>query len=207
MGLVKYLDKKFKKRRERTKRRKIRNSPINKMVAIENLADAKKILDNLNMRNWLTDGTLLGYYRENDIITHDKDVDIGCFIADYNDKIILKFIENDWNLENIFGRKDIGLELSFRRNYIKLDIFFFYEEGKKYWHGAWLKTDKGRNLIKYYYDKFDLKEIEFKGYKFNIPEDILKYIITKYGESWNQPRKNWDWAFGPSNATRTEFYL
>jgi fukutin len=180
---------------------------IDKDVALENLANAKKILDRLNVRNWLTDGTLLGYFRENDFIGYDVDVDMGCFIDDYTDEILHSFIDNGWRVEQIFGKRDIGFELAFIRDNVKLDIFFFYEEGQLFWHGAWKNTPKGLNLIKYYYDKFELSEIKFKGNIFNIPTNTEKYIMTKYGEDWKTPKKNWDWSFGPSNAVRTEFYL
>ena len=32
---------------------------------------------------WLDFGTLLGYYRENDFISHDLDMDFGIIISDY----------------------------------------------------------------------------------------------------------------------------
>ena len=34
---------------------------------------------------WLDFGTLLGYYRENDFISHDLDMDFGIIINDYDD--------------------------------------------------------------------------------------------------------------------------
>ncbi len=191
------------------KRRKsfIRNRTIDQDFGIENLVNAKEILDKLNMRNWLTDGTLLGYYRDSNFIKHDLDLDMGSFISEYNDNVILEFIQNGWKLMHVFGRKDLGLELSFIRNNLKLDIFFFYEEHGKYWHAAWDGTERGLNLIKYYYDAIELKEETFLNHKFMVPKETLKYITTKYGESWNKPIKNWDWADGPSNSVRTSIYL
>jgi len=181
---------------------------FDKDIAIQNLSDAKTILDSLGMRNWLTDGTLLGYYRENDFIAHDLDMDMGSFIEDFDKDITKRFKENGWDLLSTFGKLDIGYELSYIRNGVKLDIFFFYKENDKYWHGAWRPIEKkGRNLIKYYYDSFGLKEVEFKGQLFNVPEDTLHYIETKYGPDWKTPQKSWDWAFGPSNAVETDFYL
>ena len=201
---LKNINYKFWKKKK--KKKKIPTLADYKNVALENLINAKNILNDLNMSHWLTDGTLLGYYRNKDFIPHDSDVDIGSFIEDYNDEVIMRFLDNGWTCEHIFGRKDIGLELSFRRNHIKLDIFFFYEESDKYWHGAWLKTDRGLNLIKYYYDKFSIKEIEFLEYKFNVPDNPLKYIETKYGKTWNVTVKKWDWAFEPANAKKTVIY-
>ena len=100
-----------------------------------------------------------------------------------------------------------GLEISVKRSNLKLDIFFFYEDNGRYWHGAWEKTDRGWNLIKYYYDPFDLKEVEYMEHRVNIPDDTEAYVTAKYGETWNKVVKNWDWAHGPSNSEKTDYYF
>ncbi|MDZ7860061.1 MAG: glycosyltransferase [Candidatus Krumholzibacteriota bacterium] len=197
----------WKKIRKKKKKININRLPLKKDVGLENLISVKKILNKLNMRFWLTDGTLLGCFRENGFIPHDFDLDIGAFIEDYDDRIIMEFIGNGWELHHIFGKVELGLELSFIRNDVRLDIFFFYEEDGRYWHAAWLDTERGKNLIKYYYDKFELKETEFLGNNFYVPDDTLKYVKTKYGQTWRTPIKNWDWAFGPENSVKTGIYL
>ena len=184
---------------------------MNKDDALKNIIEAKNILSSLNIDCWLTDGTLLGYYRDNDFIDHDQDLDLGALISSYNEKIVLDFIDAGWKLDNIFGKRNCGLAISLKKRKIKLDIFFFYEENGVLWHGAWRKVkDNGitrRNLIKYIYDKFELREIEFKGEKFNIPANPEKFIITKYGNGWKTPVKEWDWEFGPTNAVKTDIVI
>jgi hypothetical protein len=182
---------------------------IPRETVIRNLADAGAILTSLGITFWLTDGTLLGYFREGDIIEHDIDVDLGLYIYDYSDEIIPAFGRGGFAVKYVLGERRQGLELSFIRDGVKVDLFFFYREGDRLWHGAWEGLDKGRkrNLIKYYYDPFELREIEFLGGRFKIPADTLKYVETKYGEDWRVPVKDWDWAMGPSNAVRTEVVL
>jgi hypothetical protein len=179
--------------------------------AFLNIVEARDILGGRGVNCWLTDGTLLGIYRGGDFIRHDEDLDFGAFIDDFDDGLILDFTDNGWKLYNIFGRRDCGLELSFRKRGIKLDIFFFYREGSRAWHGAWRKIKEGqkvrRNLIKYYYDGFERAEIEFRGERFGIPRDTEKYLATKYGPGWRAPVKDWDWQFGPSNAVRTDIVI
>jgi len=191
------------------RKRRIRKAPlsIDKNDGIENLLSAKKIFNKLGISYWLTDGTLLGYYRDKDFIKHDFDLDLGSFIKEYDDRIIMEFINEDWKLLKALGRKDIGLEITFIRNYLKIDVFFFYEENGKLWHAAWDETKRGLNLIKYYYEPFELKEDTFLNHKFMVPKDTLKYITAKYGDTWNTPVKEWDWADGPSNSKRTSIYL
>ena len=49
---------------------------------------------------WLDFGTLLGYYRENDFISHDLDMDFGIIIPDYQ-----RFVEDEqYLLERGFSR-------------------------------------------------------------------------------------------------------
>ncbi len=191
--------------------RKEKKEIFNKDNALKNLVEAREILKNLKIDCWLTDGTLLGFYRNSDFIEHDEDLDMGAKIEAYNEKLILDFTDQNWKIANIYGRRNCGLEISFKKRKIKLDIFFFYTENAKMWHGAWRKIkDNGqtkRNLIKYYYDTFSLKSVDFKGEIFNIPDDPEKYLVTKYGKNWRTPIKKWDWAFGPSNAIKTDIIL
>ncbi len=181
---------------------------MDKEIAADNLADACRILASLQIRSWLTDGTLLGYYRENDFIAHDMDVDIGCFISEHKDSLIPEFKKSGWICKRVYGTVDAGLEMTMERHGVRLDIFFFYEEADTYWHGAWLRVDKKtRNLIKYVYQKFELQETTFYNQKFLIPADPLAYIIQKYGEKWETPTKNWHWAFDPFNAIKTDIMI
>lgn len=174
-----------------------------------NLIDANSLLLRLGVHSWLTDGTLLGYYRENRILPHDKDADLGLFITDYSDRILEGFKKDGWKLAHVFGTIECGLQLSFLRNGAKIDLFLFYNEDDKYWHGAWKSEQKGkfRQLIKYYYEPFKFRKVDFLGAQFSIPADTEKYLVTKYGAGWKTEQKEWDWAFGPSNAVATEVRL
>ena len=178
---------------------------IDEQIGIRVLSEANAILGEIGIRPWLTDGTLLGYFREGSFIGHDIDMDLGCLISEYNDEIIPRFLDNGWVCISIFGERDCGLEFTFSKDGVKLDIFFFYSEGERLWHGAWRTVKKKeRNLIKYYYEPFELVEKEFLGSRFWVPAETEKYIETKYGEGWRVPVVDWDWAFDSANAVETE---
>ncbi len=173
------------------------------------LIEANEILREIGVTAWITDGTLLGYFRENDLIAHDFDADLGCMIENYSEDIVYAFRERGWELAYVWGEIKQGLELTFRKGQVKIDIFFFYKDSDdRLWHGAWRKHDKkSLNLIKYYYEPFELKEVDFLDARFNIPKDTLKYITTKYGPGWKTPQKNWSWIFGPANAVETDVVI
>jgi hypothetical protein len=77
-----------------------------------------------------------GYFRQCDIIPYSKDVDVGIFITDYNEKILPEFLAHGFALKHWFGRVNDSLELSFSSGDLKLDIFFFYEDGQYLWNGG-----------------------------------------------------------------------
>lgn len=79
---------------------------------------------------------LSGYFRQCDIIPYSKDVDIGIFITDYSEKILPEFLDHGFTLKHWFGRVNDSLELSLSSGELKLDIFFFYEDGQFLWNGG-----------------------------------------------------------------------
>ena len=52
---------------------------MNKKICHENLSLFHEIMKKLNIDFWLSDGTALGFKRNNDFITYDNDVDVGFF--------------------------------------------------------------------------------------------------------------------------------
>lgn len=184
---------------------------FDKKTALKVLRALIEDLQLINIKCWLTDGTLLGFYREKDFISHDMDMDVGVFIKDYNSEVDTHLLSKGWKIVRKLGFKDLGLEFTLMKDGHKIDIFFFYEQGDKYWHAAWqgLKKNKikYRRMIKYTYPKFSLKPASFLGLDVLIPENPELYIITKYGKNWQTPVKNWDWALGPANAVATDIEI
>ncbi len=162
---------------------------------LENLLIAKKVLNSLGMKYWLTDGTLLGFYRDGNFIQGDTDVDIGVFIDEWTPQLISTFKKNGLRLLRVNGSKDRGLEYTFTRKGVNLDVFFFYREDDYVWHATWL----GNEMIRYRFPHFDVKDYEFMGHTFSAPANIEEYISLKYGENWRTPIRNWNWARDPAN--------
>jgi glycerol-3-phosphate cytidylyltransferase len=182
-----------------------RHNRFHKEYAIENLGLIAKVFDQNNVPYWLTDGTLLGYHREKDFISHDLDTDIGIMFKDFSPHVLRKLTKEGFKIHHVFGYPEDSLEISLVRKGIKTDLFFFYERGhNKVYHCAFLK---GKQRIDYEYEKFSLQKIEFLGYKFFAPDNILKYVTTKYGSGWSTPVKDWDWAYSPCNHVKTDVVI
>jgi glycerol-3-phosphate cytidylyltransferase len=175
---------------------------MDKKMALKNLIDLDNIFRENKSIAWLQDGTLLGYFRENNFISHDLDTDMGMMFKDFSLKILedVKKLGFEYNL---LGYPESCLQITFKRFEIRTDLFFYYEDKEFIYHSAFLQT----NRIDYRYNKFNLKEIEFIGQKFIVPSDELKFIITKYGEDWEKPDLNWNYAYSPKNHYKSEMIL
>ncbi|KAG1658816.1 Fukutin [Nymphon striatum] len=169
-----------------------------KSNALKVLHKAKEILDYLKIPFWLSSGTCLGYYRQCDVITYSKDVDIGIFTSDYRPSIIPDFVSGGFALIHVFGKENDSYELSFELHGIKLDIFFFYEEDQYTWNGG-LQAKTGKRF-KYIFSKFNLCWTEFLNLKVRIPCQTSQYIEDNYGKNWFIPVKEWDWKSSPPNV-------
>ena len=89
-----------------------------------------------------------GYYRQCDFVPYMGDVDIGVRISSVRDwagdatlpslaQVVAAFTERRMRLVHRFGLPADSLELSFRSpDDIKLDVFFFYEDGDVMWNGG-----------------------------------------------------------------------
>lgn len=179
---------------------------MDKKIALNNLKEITDSLKKFNCKHWLTDGTLLGYYREKDFISHDLDTDLGIDWNSFDKNSIYDILKKGFKIKHIFGYVDSdGFEIALEKNGVKTDLFFFYEKDDKYYHSAYIGIGNGMyNKINYLYDKFNLKEDVFLGEKFYVPENPLTFIETKYGSTWETPDKNWNWAFSPKNHQRTK---
>jgi hypothetical protein len=177
---------------------------MNSKIALNNLIELTSILKNNNVVHWITDGTLLGFYRENNFISHDTDTDIGVLFKSFDVNVVTDCLNSGYKVHHILGYPKDSLEITFVKDGVRTDLFFFYEDGDKFHHSAFNKfSNLTYNRIDYYYDKFEVKEDIYLNNSFFIPEDPLKFILTKYGPNWETPIKRWDYANSPLNSVQT----
>ncbi len=189
-------------------RKRKKRVTLDAALALERLLEVVRIFERLGKPMWLTDGTLLGFHRQGGFLGHDLDMDIAAPIACFDDSIAQAFLGAGWQLKRMLGEVTCGLEQTWVKGDVYLDIFYFYPEGERLWHGAWRrdKQTKKRNLIKYYYEPFTIGHREYLGHVFPVPEDVESYVAQKYGPDWRIPRTQWDWALDPHNAARTDIW-
>lgn len=164
--------------------------------AVDNLDTARRILDDLKIPYFLSNGTLLGCIRDGDLIKHDTDVDLGVFCEDIRGKEDLlrqKFLDKGFHVFGEYGTIEDGFEFSFKR-INKLDIFIYYKEGDKRTMSVY--TSNGR--LKYVYDDFHTIPYTFLGEPVYVPDNYESYLIAQYGD-WKTPVEVWHYARDPKN--------
>ena len=165
-------------------------------VYTEILQRVSNIFKKLDIKFFLTSGTLLGYFREGRFIEYDYDIDIGIFKEDFSNDIIKEFKKNGFIYYRLLGNYKDGLELSFYYPGTKLgkrakvDIFLHYRENDNkhiFWTSYWGNPKK---RIKYRVSNFNIKKTKFMGIDCWVPYPTLKYIEEHYGKNdWMIPKR------------------
>ena len=159
--------------------------PLNKKICKENLETIARILNNLGIVFWLSEGTALGARRDGTFIAHDDDVDIGIWVEDYTKfkKQALHLLkEEKFTLDGCRFRCGF---LAISRNGEKIDIDF---TGK----GIKCMACRTKNARCKLCDPMlpyleNMSYINFMGNVYLCPGiDYLEYL---YGKTWNIPLK------------------
>jgi len=167
------------------------------------LAAAISILNKHKARWWLMSGTCLGAIRDGSYIGHDPDIDIGIapgqlklwnvFLSDFKQAGFLLYKKWTYN-----GHK---IELSFIKYGIKIDLFFFGEQGNYYWWGAFGPDRFGRwkehmecvaRIVPAYLFQ-NLRHITFRRMEAYVPNPPERYLEAQYGPDWQKPNRIWQY--------------
>lgn len=160
-----------------------KHAKLNKKNANTALRDLKHTLEKNEILFFLISGTLLGCMRENDFLSHDKDIDVGVWNTVSFDAL-KKAVSMAGCFYSLAGRSKHLLSIR-HVNGVTIDIFIHVKEVSNYWH-AGVKT-KWNNT------PFSLISKNFLGEQYLIPEDYDLYLTENYGD-WRTPRINFDSA-------------
>lgn len=172
-------------------------------------------LNSVQVPFFLSSGTCLGYYRENKILDHDYDIDIGVMRSDFKPEILQAMFNQGFKLKNAIGDLESGLEYQFlapnnplgRR--ARVDIFVHYDERINdedhiYWVSAVMKQNPPKK-IKYRVKNFGIKKVRFYDIEVGVPEETEKYLEQHYGLDWRIPKipgKQYSFASSPVSIVR-----
>ncbi len=150
-----------------------------------------------NIPFWLEAGTLLGIYRDGDLISWDYDADIS-IPAEYSDKvaalrykflphfiiskrpIFSRWIPGDTRVVKIKTTWEKLQQVNFH-----IDLFCVYKVSNKY---RWIDSGVLKQANAKFFDTQDI--IEWEGRKIPIPAHAEEYLSLRYG-NWRIPSKNY----------------
>ena len=154
---------------------------------------------------WLDFGTLLGYYRENDFISHDLDMDFGVQVSSFEEfEVIEKYlINNGFNRTKEFYFNKNLVELSYSYKGLNVDFIIYNKENDRVSSDTiFFMTNALGNPTRYEVYHYEipfsgLKECDFKGMKVKVPDNTQEYLRTLYGEDFETPNTNYNWKENP----------
>lgn len=198
----KYFNKKLKKNIQK-------KNELFKENGLLTFKELGKILNDNNIKYWLCYGTLLGYVRENGLLKHDFDFDIGIWASDYSHNLENILVSAGFNLAHQFiSEGDYkAFEQTYEKNGVSIDVFYHYSNDEKIWTHVFYRELEDEDLVKkglyrirkLDYPKASLEKIVFLDTDAYIPSNKEQYLCEIYGENWKIPDPNYDWHKGPKN--------
>ncbi len=158
--------------------------PMDPTAAAERLIDIKRILDQLGAVFFIASGTCLGAIRDGQFIEWDDEMDMGSVIGLNGldektiDRGIAAFEDNGYYVHVDRSSRHIGVHVV--KESIRADWTCHRIIGDSVFQYPGVRTSL--ELFT------QLKEIDFIGEKFLVPNPPEKYLETKYGSNWATPK-------------------
>ncbi len=162
--------------------------PLNTELAKQMLKEAKEIMDPLGVPFFLRQGTCLGAVRDQAFIPWDDDIDLGCVIGlnglteEMIDPVLAAFRDRGYfvNVES----NDRWIAAGMMKSWVRIDLTFFRIIDDSIFHFPmiWMPARLFASL----------KEIEFIGGNYLVPNPPEEYLRTKYGPDWIIPKEDYE---------------
>lgn len=163
--------------------------PIDIPAATRVLLEIKEVMDEAGVTFFLRQGTCLGAIRDNAFIPWDDDIDIGSVIGLHGlnketvESVAQTLRERDFLLR--IERNDYSLYVPIIKESLRIDwnCYRVLDNAVFMYPGIRIPV---RFLT-------DLKEIEFLGKGFLVPNPPEEYLENKYGPDWRVPKQAGDY--------------
>lgn len=150
-------------------------------------------------------GTLLGIYRNGDILPYDKDLDLAIPAHIHRQQVIAAIAQlAQFQVILSFGTEEEqrwhdSMSLFHAESGLSVDLFFLHEETQEHFLvGAFHPLQS----IYCRLPRFTLTPYEWRGQTWLIPSDPERYLEAVYGKQWRTPDTQFDTVI--SNPSRIE---
>ena len=161
----------------------------NRIKEIDQLIVLCKILSSFNVKYWLDFGTLLGFYRDKNIIEYDNDIDL-CIEIDNNNKYsfsyeVLVYLQDNFYIKNYIENKYLSIvPKNSEFNLYSIDIYFYNVNNRE--KNLYHELYPNLPIRSFFVD--ELETLELFNYKFNVPRYLDLFLNIRYGNDWQLPR-------------------
>lgn len=159
-------------------------------AANESLKTVNRILRGRGLKPFLMSGVLLGYLREGQILPHDKDLDLGLIGWEQQFEVaqaLLAAGQYHVSWRYLRGAKTFLVDAFDLKHGVAIDFFFFHPHTDHFLHGIDYKYGFTQNLR---FSPFGLKEVDFLGERFWIPDNAEQNLTENYGD-WRTPQSSY----------------
>ena len=159
--------------------------PMDVAIAEKLLLEVKEGMGRLGVQFFLRQGTCLGAIRDNAFIPWDDDLDLGVilgvngFAEQSIEPLLEAFRESGYYVRS--GSSDSLIYATLLKDNIRVDMLFHrvIDEQIYHWPGIWFPVTLFNQL----------KEINFIGETFLVPNPPEEYLRIKYGPDWQTPKR------------------
>ncbi|CAL2039942.1 unnamed protein product [Caenorhabditis brenneri] len=180
-------------------------------LAAFELSRLRDLMVRYDMYPFISEGTLLGWYRECSIIPHTQDIDVSVMINEFNPRFVddMREERSTFRLNRRLGRLDaMELTVSPSNGYkVVTDIFMMYEDKHK--NGTefnWISGLCGDGeRLRYHFPLFSpMCSADLHGHLVWTTCEPEKVIRHEYGEKWYEdlPTRNYSWYQSIKNVER-----
>lgn len=150
----------------------------------EILKKTVKFFEEKKIPYWLHAGTLLGLYRDKELISYDGDVDLGMYETDSNESMFRHYFQQYMNSIDLYLVKQESSRYKYidKTHKVDVDLFFFKKESALYYHEAY------RGFMTYPLECLNkLSTMQIDDTTFSIPSNPELFLQHIYGTGWTRP--------------------
>lgn len=163
---------------------------IDRDIARQNLKDFYDIAHRRGINLWLVFGTLLGAFRERDLIKHDTDVDLAINHVQMG-RINQMVRSGDMDRAGFRCMRNWPGLISFIRDGEFIDVYIFQPGDRGYL--CRIIDDKGKHtgIFRLAWKDFTSPgKMKFLNREFKTPCDVRSYLTGVYGSDYMTPKMN-----------------